>query len=186
MTNLTLIVILCITLLALLRIVLRRGRQEQPGDLLDMPVSLDYQVRLPGRFLLARCLSSEDLEFVTERKSSQLLHLFVRERRRLAVGWLRQIRREASRLYRLHVRSVRYAADLRPAAEAKLLLAVILFSVVYGAMLLAVELYGPFRTKRFLQSVQSMADVLVQLGGRIAASIAPAGLPDFGAAAGGR
>jgi hypothetical protein len=186
MTNLTLIVILCLTLLALLRVVLRRDRQEEPGDLIELPGSPDYRVRLPGRFLLARCLSSEDLEFISERHSSQLLHLFLRERRRLAIGWLRQIRREATHLYRLHVRSVRYAADLRPAAEAKLLVAVVLFSVVYGAMLLAVEMYGPFRTRRFLRWVQSMADVLMQLGGRIAASIAPTGLPDFGTAAGGR
>jgi hypothetical protein len=101
----------------------------------------------------------------------------VRERRRLAIAWLRQTRREAQRLLELHVRSVRYAADLRPGAEAKLFLAFGLFLLVYGMMLGFVFWYGPVTTRRFLESLQGLAGVLSQLGERIATSIGSRPLP---------
>jgi len=182
----TLIVVLCIALLLLLRVVLRRSVREEDGMPGDISNRSDYARRLPDRALLHQCLSPEDLEFIAARRSPGLTQLFLRERRRLALGWLRQIGREARGLYRQHLRSVRDAADLRLSAEAKLLLAVVLFSITYGAILTAVECYGPFRTRRFLLSLQGMANILIELGNRIAGSIAPAGLAGLDAAAGGR
>jgi hypothetical protein len=174
--SLALIVGLCATLAALLVLVLRRNRQQETGrsyDSLNRPESF---VRLPDRMLLDRCLSAEDLAFISSFESRALLRLFVGERRRLAVAWLRQTRREAQRLLQFHVRSVRYAVDLRPGAEARLFLAAGLFLLVYGMMLGIVFWYGPVRTRRFLQSLQGLAGVLSQLGERIAASIASGGL----------
>jgi hypothetical protein len=98
------------------------------------------------------------------------------------MAWLRQTRREAQRLLQLHVRSVRYAADLRPGAEAKVFLAAGLFLLVYGVMLGIVVWYGPLRTRRFLESLRGLAGVLSQLGERIATGIASGALPATGAA----
>jgi hypothetical protein len=178
--SLFLIVGLCATLAALLVVVLRGNRQQETGgnyELLNRPESL---VRLPDRALLDRCLSAEDLAFISSLESPRLLRLFLRERRRLAIVWLRQTRREAQRLLELHVRSVRYAADLRPGAEAKLFLAAGLFLVVYTMMSGIVLWYGPLRTRRFLQSLQSLAGLLSILGQRIAGGIAPGPLPAIG------
>jgi len=175
--SLALIVGLCATLAALLVLVLRRNHQPEAGgnyELLNRPESV---VRLPDRALLDRCLSAEDLAFISSLRSPRLLRLFLRERRRLAIAWLRQTRREAQRLLEFHVRSVRYAADLRPGAEAKLFLAAGLFLVVYTMMLGIVFWYGPVRTRRFLQSLQSLAGVLSLLGERIAGGIASGPLP---------
>src|SRR5215475_6397081 len=155
--SLALIVGLCVLLAALLVLVLSRNWQQEAGTSFDSPDRRDTLVRLPNRTLLDRCLSAEDLAFISSLQSRPLLRLFVRERRRLAVAWLRQTRREAQRLLELHVRSVRYAADLRPGAEAKLFLAAGLFVLVYGMMLGIVFWYGPVRTGRFLQSLQGLA-----------------------------
>ena len=175
--SLALIAGLCAALAALLVLILRRNRDQEPGESYDSPNRLEPIVRLPDRILLDRCLSAEDLAFISSFASRHLLRLFVRERRRLAIAWLRHTRREAQRLLELHVRSVRYAADLRPGAEAKLFLAAGLFLLVYGMMLGFVFWYGPVRTRRFLESLQGLAGVLSQLGERIATSIGSRPLP---------
>ena len=171
------IVGLCATLAALLVLALHRSRRQEAGVSFDFPNRRDTLVRLPDRTLLDRCLSAEDLEFISSLQSQPLLQLFVRERRRLAVAWLRQTRREAQRLLELHVRSVRYAADLQPGAEAKLFLAAGLFVLIYGMMLGIVFWYGPVRTRRFLQSLQGLGGILSQLGERIATSTGSGPLP---------
>jgi hypothetical protein len=172
--SLALIVGLFATLVALLVLVLSRSRQQEAGGSNETANRPESPIRLPDRTLLDQCLSVEDLAFVSSFQSRPLLRLFVHERRRLAVAWLR---REAQRLLRLHLSSVRYAADLRPGAEAKLFLAAGLFLLVYGMMLGIVIWYGPLRTRRFLESLQSLAGVLSQLGERIATAIAPGALP---------
>jgi hypothetical protein len=182
MTNLISICILCIGLLALVLLVWRRDRARETEDFLSESEGPENVARLPERGLLYRCLSPEDLEFITRRKSRRLEELFVRERRRLAICWLRQTRREASRLYGLHLRSARHAANLRPAAELNLFFAVALFLIVYEAMLGAVWLYGPFQARQFLAFLHSLGDLLSRLGVRIAGSITPAPWPELRAA----
>lgn len=139
----------------------RASRPADPGE---------YIVRLPPRALLARCLAVEDLEFAVQTASIAVVRLLLRERRRLALAWLRQTRQEAGRLFRLHVRMARHAPDLRPAAEGKLLLQFGLFLVVYQILVGFVALYGPLRTRRFVESVHALADLLSRLGSRIAES----------------
>jgi hypothetical protein len=168
-----------VVLLLLLALLGRRNNVST-----GLPAESEYLVRLPDRALLDRCLSAEDLEFVAILHSPRLLRLLVDERRRLALAWLRQTRREAGRLYRLHVRSARHAAGLRPAAEAGLLSAVCLFALVYALMVGTVWMYGPFRTRRFLHSLQVLAGVLSGLGGRIADSIGPELAPQMRAIGG--
>jgi hypothetical protein len=169
--------IIAVSLLALvffLWLALRRSASESALHH-DHPVnSSDHLVRLPPRALLDRFLSPEDVEYAATLNSPAVLRLVVGERRRLAAAWLRQTRREAGRLFRLHIRMVRQAEGLRPAAEVKLVFAAGSFLVVYAVMMTAVGLYGPFQTRRGLESLQSLANVLSNLGGRIADSISPA------------
>jgi len=177
MINLILIILIALSLLVLLLLAARRGAGESPKLNTALPEDSDYRVRLPQRALLDRCLSPEDVEFVAVLKARPVFRLFLQERRRLTLCWLRQTRRESARLYSLHVRSVRHAAGLRPAAEAKLFGAVGLFIIVYALMVSTVWLYGPFRARRFLHSLQFLAGLLSDLGVRIANSISPAPLP---------
>jgi hypothetical protein len=184
MMNPVFIVLLCAAMAWLLVLLLRRGEEEEFDRGAGIPSGSEMVVRLPQRFLLNQCLSAQDLELVRLRHSPALLRLFLHERRRLAVRWLRQTRREAHRLVRLHVHSVRYAADLRPVAEVKLFLAVGLFLLVYAATLTVVWWYGPLRTRRSLQSIQALAGILGRLADRIVAAIVPGAFPGMGTAEG--
>ena len=144
----------------------------------------DFFVRLPPRGMLSRCLSVEDVEFVAARRVPRVLQLLLHERRRLALKWLRQTRREAGRLYTLHVRTARHSVDLQPTAELKLLLHFGVFLLMYQALMSVAWLYGPLRTRGFVRSVETLAGVMANLSGRIADSVGPATNPQWGAARG--
>jgi len=186
MMDVTFIVVTGGALLVLLLIAWRRGASDDHAAIQDRFQSTEYRVHLPERALLDRCLAREDEKYVAGLRSPRLLALLLHERRRLALGWLRQTRREASRLYRLHVHSVRHAADLQPASEMKLLSALGLFLFICGTMMGMVWLSGPLRTWKLLQAVASQADLLSRLGDRIAAYITPQLMPELDAIPGGR
>jgi hypothetical protein len=171
MTDLTIIVVIAMVLLAVLAIAGRRSGES--GELTDS----DYDVRLPSRAVLDRCLSLHDIEFASTIQSPAVLRLLLSERRRLTLCWLRQTRVEAGRLFRLHGRAARHARNLRPAAEFKLLLSFAALVLVYRLLAVAVLFYGPLHTGGFLRSVRSLSNVLANLGGLVAASAAPAQLP---------
>jgi hypothetical protein len=129
------------------------------------------RVRLPRPDLIRRCLSAHDIEFAGGVRAPAILQVLLQERRRLALKWLRSTRREAFRLVRLHLRTVRHAPDLRPVAEAKLMAQVCVFLIVCHVLLVMVWFYGPFRAQAFLQPVASMADMLCRLSGGIAETV---------------
>jgi hypothetical protein len=132
--------------------------------------SSEWTVHLPSQAIFTRCLSLEDLAFV-QLRSPAVFYLLLEERRRLALKWLRLTRREAGRLYRLHLRAVPDAANLRPIEEAWLLIHIALFWVVCGTTVGLVWLYGPVRGQAFVRSIQELAGVLSGLSRRIVASV---------------
>ncbi|HUI80713.1 MAG TPA: hypothetical protein VLY24_22465 [Bryobacteraceae bacterium] len=184
MMNFAFVIAISVALLLLLWKAARRGPAETADAHEKFLEPSQCLVRLPPRALLDRFLSLDDVEYVAKVKSPVVLRLVLRERRRLAARWLRQTRHEAGRLLRLHVRMVRQAEGLRPLAEVKLIFAAGSFLIVYAVMMAAVGLYGPLRTRSFLQSLQTLANVLSNLGGRIAESTGPGLVPQWNAGVG--
>ncbi len=157
-----------LVLLVLFWLALGRGAVELAGA-----PDRSGVVRLPPRSIIDRCFSEEDLEFAMALRSPGLLHLYEHERRRLALAWLHQTRREAGRLVRSHLNMARHAGDIRPGVEAKILLQMAVFLFVCQLLVLIVSFYGPFRTRRVLQSAHGLAEMLSGLGGRLVISMAP-------------
>lgn len=156
-----------------------RGRRHVPAVVGCQLVSEtpEYLVQLPPRGLLERCFSEEDVGFVTSLRSEAVLRLLLEERRRLALEWLRLTRREARRLLALHVRTVRFAADLRPATEFKLLAQAGAFLLTYEVLALLVRWYGPCRAQAYVRFIQGLGSVLATLGSGIARSASPVPTP---------
>ena len=173
MTNVTFMIGIALAFLLLLWIAARRGSAEEHHLEDNADGGTPNEVRLPSRALLDQCLSNEDLELVAGVRSRAVLDLFLRERRRIALAWLRETRREAHRLLSLHFRMARHAAGLRPAMEMRVLFAAAAFVVVHAMLFGAVAMYGPFQARGFLRSLRAMAHVLSNLGGRIAESVGP-------------
>lgn len=140
------------------------------------PDASEYLVRLPPSGLLGRCFAEDDFGFVAGLGSRDMARLLVRERRRLALEWLRLTRREAKRLFGLHIRAVRFAADLRPAAEFQFLAQACAFLLTYEVLAALVWFYGPFRARAYAQSIEGLGSVLAALGSAIAQSVRGAGV----------
>lgn len=167
-------------LLVLLRITRSRGAAGRSSGFAlesqDLP-------RPPSRAILDRCLSLEDIRFVTTIRSPELLRLLLSERRRLALRWLKQTRTEAGRLFRSHLRAARHAQNLRPVTEFRLLFDFTSLVLIYQLLSVLVRFYGPIRTAGFLRLAHSLSHVLANLGGRIADTIAETRLAERSAVA---
>lgn len=164
------IIAIGVVLLALIALVrARSAEKERPAS--PGAGSQEFVVRLPQTNLLARCISLEDVAYVSGLRAPSLSHLLFRERRRLALLWLRQTRREAGRLYRLHLRTSGQAVDLQPVAELQLLFHFASFLIVYQILISVVWLYGPVRARAFVRSVRALADILASHVDRIAGAI---------------
>lgn len=172
--------------IGLLLLILLWTRSRRPGAVLvnsrlGQEASQDL-VQLPPGGLLSRCLSEEDIEFVTRLGSKAVLRLLLQERRRIALAWLQLTGREARRVLRLHVQTVRSAADLRPVTEFKLLAEAGAFLLIYELLTILVRWYGPFRAQAYVGCLRSLGGLLAGLGSAItqlglpaaAARIAPA------------
>jgi hypothetical protein len=170
MMNLVILIAIPLALLILLIAAFRRGSTDLPSAYPDFA---DHAPRLPNPALLEQCLSVDDLNFVKCLNSRRVLRLLLHERRRLAREWLRLMRRESVRLFRLHVHMVRHSEELRPSVEFRLGVSVATFFIVYGAMVAVVSLYGPVRTRTLLDSLHYLGNILSNCGGRIAAVTSP-------------
>jgi len=67
--------------------------------------------------IIQRVFSKRDLEFVEGESSSQLKQMYVNERRRIAIAWIRRTSSELSSTMKEHVRAVRTRQDLQAQDE---------------------------------------------------------------------
>ena len=124
-------------------------------------------VCMPPLAVLERCFSVDDIEFTAGLRAPEVLRLLLSERRRLALRWIHRSRHEVRRVLRLHLRAARQSAGLRPAAEFSVLFYAVSFAFVSRMLVTVVYFYGPLRTRSFLRSTRSLANILSNLGGRI-------------------
>ena len=132
---------------------------------------------LPDRAIMERILAPEDARYIASLGLPRVHRLFLRERRRLAVRWLRAIRAEATRLFRLHTRAVRQARDVRPMTEVRVACAFALFMLNYAVIAGLVRWYGPFHTGAILRLLDSLSGAMGRLSRQLTAG---AGAPAAG------
>jgi hypothetical protein len=175
MIQLVLILIIAFTLLVVVGLLLRDAFGRGLGDR-DTPETASLQADIPSRALMGRIFAEEDLGFVAAEHSRQLRRQFLGERRRLALCWLGQTRREATRILRLHLRVVRTDGALQLAVELKLIFHTFLFFAVYGLLWSLVSCNGPFWARSFMGNFVLLAGRLSGLGGNILADAGRSGL----------
>jgi hypothetical protein len=179
MIQLALVVVIAFSLLLVVGMLLRdafgrRGRSTAAqATELTTPA---LQAELPSRVLMDRIFAEDDLNFVKAERWRQIKKEFLRERRRLALSWLGQAKREALRILRLHLLAVRADLALHPATELKLIFHTFLFFAVYSLIWSSVFCYGAFWARAFMRNVVTLAGSLSGLGGSILADAGRSGL----------
>lgn len=110
--------------------------------------------------LSARIFSSEDLEFVFSESCRSVARAFRHERTRLAIEWLRGIRRQVNSVFQSHRKAARRNPDLRPAGELRLGIYFLTFQLATGMLYVAIRFRGPIGAARLVLLYLELSDKL--------------------------
>ena len=106
----------------------------------------------------SRIFSHDDLEFVLATKSPRLKKLFDRERKEVALVWVRQTSAAIRQIMREHAVAARENKDLEFTTEARLLVLYVQLMVVCSVLFLVIQSTGPL----WLRGLAMYADSLSQ------------------------
>jgi hypothetical protein len=134
---------ICFLLLLLLFLVGKRGKLNPRGSPSRSEAPLHEDEAVCPREYVPRIFSREDWEFVSEMESAQLEKLFRRERKALALLWVRQTSTEIRRIMREHGEAARRSVDLEFAMEMRLLLQYSELLFLCGVLFLSIQIAGP-------------------------------------------
>jgi hypothetical protein len=93
---------------------------------------------------MKRIFATEDMEFVSRMGTRDIQQLFLKERKELAIQWLRMTQRQVARLMDLHLRLASYTYEPSPRFELKLTVEHLWFILVSNLVLFLLWLRGPF------------------------------------------
>ena len=116
---------------------------------------------LPDWFV-DRLFSEEDWNFARNQDAPEVPGLFDRERKTVALSWLKETRRHVSQLMDFHVRLARQRPDLKPSVEAKLTLEYLQFRLACSLLAGMIRTIGPCQ-------VRSLAGYAVNLATHLGA-----------------
>ncbi len=99
---------------------------------------------LPDWFV-DRLFSKDDWQFAQGQDCPEIAPLFNRERKAVALSWLKQTREHVAELMDFHLRLARERPDLKPSVELKLSLEYAQFQILCGLLAGLIRALGPVR-----------------------------------------
>jgi hypothetical protein len=99
---------------------------------------------------IERIFSAEDIEFISRSSTPEVRRLFLKERKALAIQWLRKTQRQVARFMELHLRLAGYTDEPSPKFELELTAKYTMFFVVSYLLLLLLWFRGPFKARRMV------------------------------------
>ena len=133
-------------------------------DSADLPGSEDElgQEHCPSVFV-RRIFSPVDWRYVHGMKSPDMEKLFRKERRTVALVWVRQTSFGIRRIMREHAAIARQSTNLQPATELKIFLQFAALLVTCGAIRVGIDLAGPMRIGGLARYADNLAQQVVQV-----------------------
>src|SRR5271157_199857 len=107
--------------------------------------------------LVARIFSREDWELILQTHSPCLRRLFLRERKRVALLWVRETSRDIRQVMRNHTEAAKQAADIRFRTELSLFLMYIELLLMCETLSLLITTVGPPRLERIASYVHELS-----------------------------
>ncbi len=107
--------------------------------------------------LVARIFSGEDWELVLQTHSPRLERLFLRERKRIALFWVRQTSRDIRQVMQNHTEAAKQAADIHFRTELSLFLMYVELLLMCEALVLLITTVGPPRLERIASYVHELS-----------------------------
>jgi hypothetical protein len=116
----------------------------------------------PPEFV-ACIFSPVDWRYVHGMKSPDMEKLFRKERRTVALVWVRQTSFGIRRIMREHAAIARQSTNLQPATELKIFLQFAALLVTCGAIRVGIDLAGPMRIGGLARYADNLAQQVVQV-----------------------
>ncbi|MHB8500715.1 MAG: hypothetical protein ACYDCG_12015 [Candidatus Acidiferrales bacterium] len=134
------------------------------GD--GQPVSIEEYTRarasLDSMFAetaaIKRVFADEDKEFVSRTGTPDVERVFLKERKRLAIQWVRMTQRQVADLMNLHLKLASYTHVPSPKSEAKLTASYFCFVLASNGLLILLGLLGPFAAVRIVTYALRMSE----------------------------
>lgn len=95
-----------------------------------------------------RIFSREDIEFISRSSTPKVQRVFLKERKALAMQWLRKTQRQVAHFMDLHLRLGGYTQEPTAKFELRLAGKYVAFIIVSYLLLVLLWLRGPFKTRR--------------------------------------
>jgi hypothetical protein len=137
------------------------------------------QVGLLPPELVGRIFAREDFEYVLSHTPKHVQEMFCRERKKIALAWVDQVRSQIGTLKRFHLGAARYYAKLNFRAE--MALAFDFAALLLACRALQVFLYvrGPYAAPRMVRTTVAAAAKLCGVSERALAFLTPGPLGAF-------
>jgi hypothetical protein len=97
---------------------------------------------------IKRISARDDLDFISETATPDAKRFFLKERKVLAIGWLRKTRKQVGHLMGVHVKLASYTIQPSPRYEFELTVDYFCFLLVSHCLLMFLWLRGPFGAAR--------------------------------------
>jgi hypothetical protein len=169
-------------LLSLLFFTPRKPRGRRGSEpLAEARQALDVlQLGLLSPDMVGRIFAKKDFDYVMSETTKKVQRLFLEERRRLALSWVGQVRRQIVSLRRFHLGSARFHAQLSLLTEIKLAgdFAALLFAC--RALQAAVYLRGPYAAPRMVGATTAAAARVCGVSEKSLDFMKPARMISFG------
>jgi hypothetical protein len=143
-----------------LYLLVRRGSHAKGGaqDLFEARQALNaLQNGLLPHEILGRIFAKEDLDYITYETSPSVHELFLEERKRIALSWLGQVRRQLLSLKHFHSGSASLYAQLNCRTEIRLAVEFAALQSTCRALQLVLYLRGPYAAPRMVEATASAA-----------------------------
>ena len=145
--------------------------QQESPDFRSVLIPLDFG--FPSEVLMDRIFDQEDWEFI-RREAPAVQSAFLRERKEIALLWLREARSCVVNLFHLHRLVARKSASLELAMEVETLVNYVSFLMLVGLAQCLIRLFGPFQARSVIGRVFVTVNRLSTAMGRVLTSLDPA------------
>src|ERR1700690_1455358 len=151
MIQLSLYLILGAAFLLSLYVFARRSHRAEGGAQVIVEARralLALQLELLPPAILGRIFEKKDFEYVLAQTPRHVQELFLKERQRIAISWVAQIRKQILILKDFHLGSARFYARLNPGAEFSVAFDFFMLLSICRALEIAVRWRGPYAAPR--------------------------------------
>lgn len=107
---------------------------------------------------IKRIFAAEDVKFISETRVPEVQRVFLKERKRLGIQWLRTTQKQVAQLMQLHLKLASYTYEPRPKFELNLTVKYGCFIVVSNGLLVLLWLFGPFETVKVVSHTLRVAE----------------------------